>query len=38
MSITTTGMARGGHVLEVREHAAAGGPEPVSAVLSFTVR
>ena len=38
MSITTAGMAVGGHVLEVREHGTAGTPEPVSAVLNFTVR
>ncbi len=38
MSIATAGLASGGHVLEVREHATGGEPEPVSAVLSFTVR
>ncbi|MFC4859496.1 hypothetical protein [Actinophytocola glycyrrhizae] len=38
LSIATGGLARGAHVLEVREYTMAGDERPVSAVLNFTVR
>ena len=38
MSIAVGGMARGAHLLEVREHGMSGTGRPVSAVLNFTVR
>lgn len=38
LSIALNGMARGPHVLEVREYTTSGEDRPVSAVLNFTVR
>ncbi len=38
VSIALPGMARGPHVLEVREYTMSGEDRPVSAVLNFTVR
>ena len=38
LSIATGGLARGAHVLEVREYAMDGTERPLSAVLNFTVR
>ncbi|GAB1512470.1 hypothetical protein [Actinophytocola sp. KF-1] len=38
LSIALPGMARGPHVLEVREYTMSGKERPVSAVLNFTVR
>ncbi len=38
MSIAVGGLARGAHVLEVREHGMSGTGRPVSRVLNFTVR
>jgi hypothetical protein len=38
LSIAVGGLARGTHVLEVREYTMAGDERPVSAVLNFTVR
>ena len=38
LSMATGGLARGPHVLEVREYAMDGTKTPVSAVLNFTVR
>ncbi|MFI7679031.1 hypothetical protein [Actinophytocola sp. NPDC049390] len=38
LSIALPGMARGSHVLEVREYTMSGADRPVSAVLNFTVR
>lgn len=38
LSMTTGGLARGSHVLEVREYAMNGAERPESAVLNFTVR
>ena len=38
LSIAVGGLARGAHVLEVREYAMTGDDRPVSAVLNFSVR
>jgi hypothetical protein len=38
LSITTGGMPRGAHVMEVREYAMDGTERPVSAVLNFTIK
>ncbi|TDV42577.1 hypothetical protein CLV71_11747 [Actinophytocola oryzae] len=38
LSIATRGLARGAHVMEVREYAMDGTERPQSAVLNFTVR
>lgn len=38
LAITTGALARGAHVMEVREYAMDGTERPTSAVLSFTVR
>ena len=38
LSIAVGGLARGAHVLEVREYTMSGDERPVSAVLNFTVR
>jgi hypothetical protein len=38
LSISAAGLARGRHVLEVREYTMTGTERPVSAVLNFTIR
>lgn len=38
LSMATRGLAKGAHVLEVREYAMDGAKTPLSAVLNFTVR